>query len=96
VYRWGPRRGHSFSLGIRTTIFKVEIYAIKACIMETIAKGYTGGNINILSNGQVTIKALESFQKNSKLVWDCNKSLEKLAEHNWMQIVWVPGHMEMQ
>jgi hypothetical protein len=30
VYRWGSRRGHSFSLGLHTTVFQVAIYAIKA------------------------------------------------------------------
>jgi len=30
VYRWGLRRGHSFSLGLYTLIFGAEIYAIKA------------------------------------------------------------------
>jgi len=45
MYRWGLRRGHSFSLGIHTMIFHVKIYAIKACIMETIEKGFAGRNI---------------------------------------------------
>jgi hypothetical protein len=42
--------GHSFSLGLHTTVFQPEIYAIKACIMENIEKGYTGRNIYILSD----------------------------------------------
>jgi len=70
-------------------------YAIKACIMENIENGYTGRNINILSDDQAAIKALESFQINSKLVWDCHQSLVKLAEFNLIQLVWVPGHMEI-
>jgi len=86
------RRGHSFSLGIHTTIFHVEIYAIKACIMENIEKGFTGRNIYILSDGQAAIKTLESFQINSKLVWDCHQSLVKLADHNWIQLVWAHGN----
>jgi hypothetical protein len=45
VYRWGSRRGHSFILGLHTTVFQAEIYAIKACIMENIDEGYTGRNI---------------------------------------------------
>jgi hypothetical protein len=72
VYTPGLRRGHSFSLGLHTTVFQAEIYAIKACIMENIEKGYTGRNICILSDSQAAIKALDSFQINSKLVWDCH------------------------
>jgi hypothetical protein len=41
---------HSFSLGHHTTVFQAEIYAIKACIMENIEKGYKGRNIYILSD----------------------------------------------
>jgi hypothetical protein len=48
--------------------------------MENIEKNYTGRNIYILSNNQVIIKALDSFQVNSKLVWDCHQSLVKLRE----------------
>jgi hypothetical protein len=62
VYRWGTRRGHSFSLGLHTTVFQAEISATKACRMENIEKGHTGRNIYILSNSRPTIKALDSFQ----------------------------------
>ena len=48
-------------------------------------------NVHILSNSQVTIKALNNFRINSKLVWDCPQSLMKLAEHNVVQLVGVPG-----
>jgi len=63
--------------------------------MENIEKSYIGRNINILSYGQATIKAVESFQTNSKLIWNCHQSLVKLAEHNWIQLVWVPGCTEI-
>jgi hypothetical protein len=29
----GAQEGHSFSLGLHTTVFQAEMYAIKACIM---------------------------------------------------------------
>jgi hypothetical protein len=81
VHRWGSRSGQSFSLGLHTTIFQVEIYAIKACVMENTEKGYRHRNIYILSDSQAAIKALDSFQTNSELVWGCHQSLVKLAEH---------------
>jgi ribonuclease HI len=93
VYKWGSRRGHSFSLGHHTTVFQAEIYAIKACITENTEKGYKGRNIYILSDSQASIKALNTCQINSKLVWDCHQSLMRLAEHNRVQLIWVPGHM---
>jgi len=66
------RRGHSFSLGLHTTVFQDETRAIKACVKENKEKGYAGRNICIVSNSQAAIKALDSFQINSKLVWECH------------------------
>lgn len=34
-----------------------------------------------------------NFQINSKLVWDCHKSLVILEKQNRIQMMWVPGHM---
>jgi ribonuclease HI len=93
VYRWGLRKRNSFSLGLHIMVFQAEICAIKACVLENIEKGYTGRNICILSNSQAAIKAFDSFQINSKLVWDCHQSLMKLTKHNWTQLLWVPEHM---
>jgi ribonuclease HI len=56
-------------------------------------KGYTGRNIYILSSSQAAVKALEEFQINSKLVWDCHQSLVKLTQHKRIQLVWVPRHV---
>jgi hypothetical protein len=56
------RRGHSFSLGLHSTVFQAAIYAIKACVMENVEKGYTGRNIYILFKSWVAFKALDSFQ----------------------------------
>ena len=60
---------------------------------ENTVRGYTSRNINILSDSQAAIKALDSLQINSKLAWDCHQSLVKQTEHNRFQLVWVPGHM---
>jgi peptide methionine sulfoxide reductase MsrB len=51
VYRCGSRRGHSFSLGLHTTVFQAKIYkyAIKVCIMDNTEKGYIGRNTYVLS-----------------------------------------------
>jgi len=50
--------------------------------MENTEKGYTGTNIYILSESQAAIKALDNFQMNSKLVWDCHQSLVQMGGHN--------------
>jgi hypothetical protein len=53
---------------------------------------YKNRNIYILSDSPVAIKALDSYQIKSKLVWDCHQSLVQLAEHNRVQLTWEPGH----
>jgi len=72
--------GTSFTFGLHITSFQAGISIIQACLMENVEYGYKGRNIYILPNSQAAIKALDSFQVNSKLVWDCHQSLAKLAE----------------
>jgi hypothetical protein len=38
------------------------------------------------------IRALDDCKISLKLVWDCHKSLLTLAEHNNVQLLWMPGH----
>jgi hypothetical protein len=61
VYKRSSRWGHSFSFGLHTTLFQAEIYAIKACIMEYIQKGYTGMNTYILSNNSAAKQPTRSL-----------------------------------
>jgi hypothetical protein len=49
-----------------------------------------------LSDSQAEIKALGNYQINFKLVWDCHQSLVKLAQHNRVQMIWVPGHESIE
>jgi len=58
----GSRRGHSFILGLQTTIFEAEGHAIKACVMKNTEKSHKGKNICVLSDSQVAVKARDSFQ----------------------------------
>jgi hypothetical protein len=60
MYKWGSQKGHCFSLGLHNTVLQVEIYAIKARIMDNKEKGYKGRNIYILSDSQAAIKALNN------------------------------------
>jgi len=53
----------------------------------------TDRSIYIISDNQAAIKALNNFQINSKLVWDCHQSLVELAKHTRVQLLWVLRHM---
>ena len=74
------------------TLLQVEMYTIKACIMENIENGNKSRDTYILFDSQVAIKALKNFEISYKLVWDCYQSLVKLAEYDRIQMIWVPGH----
>jgi len=58
----GSRRGHSFTLGLHTTIFQAERYAIKVRVMENTENGHKGRNIYVLSYSQAATKAQDSFR----------------------------------
>jgi hypothetical protein len=77
VYGYGTRIKLSFSLGKYTTVFQAEVYAIMACTAENLDRNYKNRNIYILSDSQAAIKALDSYQINSKLVSDCHQSLSQ-------------------
>lgn len=59
---------------------------------DNIDRGYETSNIYIQSGSQATIKAIDNFQINSKLVWDCNHFLMKLIEQITVHLVCTPGH----
>jgi ribonuclease HI len=94
VYGYGTRQKFSFSLEKYTTVFQAEVYAIKACASENLDTDYK--NICILSDSQATIKGLENYQINSKLVYDCHQSLVKLAKHTRVQLIWVLEYEDIE
>jgi hypothetical protein len=53
-------------------------------------------NIYIASNSKEAIKTLDNFQMNSKLYLYFHQSLAKLAEPNRVQLIWVPGHRDIE
>ena len=53
----------------------------------------TDRKIIFLSGSQAPIKALNNFQINPTLVWDCHQSPVKLAEHDRAELLCMPGHL---
>jgi hypothetical protein len=68
-----------------------RISATKTCAAE-----YENRNVCILSDSHAAIKALETCQISSKLVFDCYQSCLKLAERNRVQLICVPGYREVE
>jgi len=93
VYSDSPRTRLCASLGQHCTIFQAEIWGIMACANIGIARRYCNKHIVILSDCQAALKALDSNEINSKLVWECHTTLSKLATLNSVHLGWVPGHV---
>jgi ribonuclease HI len=89
---YGPNCRISKPLGKTPSIFQAEVHAIELCASESAKKGLRGANIYILSDSQAALKALAAFKFDSKLAWECRKSLNQLANHNRVTLMWVPGH----
>jgi len=86
--------GHTESvpLGIYTSIFQAEVYAVihGAQILEQF--GVNNKQISICSDSQAALKALSNPKITSPLVWDCIVALQQLSSHNAIKLFWVPGH----
>jgi hypothetical protein len=66
---------------------------IRASVVENPDRNYYRiRNICILSNSQAAIEALSNNWITSKLVWNFHQCLIQLAEHNRVQLIWMPVH----
>lgn len=80
------------SMGKYATVFQAEVHAIELCARENMLRNLKHKKIYIMSDSQAALKALQSRQIKSKLVWDCIQILNKLSTTNKVSIQWVPGH----
>ena len=92
VYRWGSKMGHSLILWLHTTVFQAEIYAINARVMENMEKLHGWEKSVFLLIFKQPLRALK-FSDKLYLVWVWHHSLLKLAKHNGIQLLCVPGHV---
>jgi hypothetical protein len=76
------------SLGKYTSVFQVEVYAIKACMIEKPDWNYRIRNIYIVSESQAAIKFFSNHWISSKAIWDYHQSLIQLIERNTVQMIW--------
>jgi len=53
-------------------------------------------DIFIFSDSQATVRALDSYTTNSKTISECRKSLNDMATHLRINLIWVPGHRNIE
>ncbi|KAJ8956445.1 hypothetical protein NQ318_010759 [Aromia moschata] len=92
VYGKTTRTKLSFALGSYASVFQAEIYAILACGMEILKTAPKRRTIQICTDSQAALMAIESSKVKSRLVLDCKKILNDLASCNRVILTWVPGH----
>jgi ribonuclease HI len=88
----GPGLEKSASLGIYTTAFQAEIYAIIMCVQELLERNYNGRRIFIVTDSQAALGALRTCEVSSGLVLDCLRRANELGANNDLKLVWVPAH----
>ncbi|KAJ8941264.1 hypothetical protein NQ318_016929 [Aromia moschata] len=92
VYGKTTRTRLSFALGSYASVFQAEIYAILACGMEILKTAPKRRTIQICTDSQAALMAIESSKVKSQFVLDCKKILNDLASCNRVILTWVLGH----
>ena len=86
----------SIPLGKHTTITQAETCAIlKACEYLTSHDTHDR-NLNVCSDIQSSLKALNGHCFTSKLTIECIESLKCLSDSNKVNLIWVPGHSSVE
>jgi len=53
-------------------------------------------NIFIFSDSQAALRALDSYTTNLKTISECRQSLNEMATHLRINLIWVPGHRNIE
>ena len=87
-----PTLSISLRLGTDISVFQAEVLAICSCANYCLNNEYSAKKINICSDSQAALKAIESWHFTSKLVLECRNAVQELSRHNEVTLLWVPGH----
>jgi ribonuclease HI len=93
VYGEKPKFKLCRNLGTMATVFQAEIFAILLCLQENIRRNFKRRTILIYCDSQAALKALNSFEVKSKLVWECLQLLNTLSTCNKVILSWIPAHV---
>ncbi|XP_055844735.1 uncharacterized protein LOC129911088 [Episyrphus balteatus] len=93
---FGPGTKLSVPMGQSPSIFQAEVNAIVKCAEINLELTHRNKNIAIMSDSQAALKALKSYEINSKLVLECIGKLNELGKIYKVTLHWVPGHVGVQ
>ncbi|KAM8714804.1 hypothetical protein ACLKA7_001208 [Drosophila subpalustris] len=86
---------HSFRLPHHCSVFQAEILAINEALIFLKNSHAISGTINIYSDSQAAIKSIAATSTKSTSVLKFRKSLQEMAEHFDIHLIWVPGHQDI-
>jgi len=78
-YGQSTNRKLSISLGKHTTVFQAEVYAILACVHKIETQDWPEKYVNICSDSQVALKALQAAKTTSSLVQQAQQALNDIS-----------------
>ena len=77
-------------------MYQAEVTSIQDAMMHIELMKPNTRDINILSDSQAALKALDSCVDNSKIIMECRTSLNEMAKHYKITHIWVPGHLDIE
>ena len=83
----------SVPLGEWASVFQAEVHALTSLANSLAGRGLHGSSINIFTDSQAVLLALEGGRVAANTIVDCRDSIQRLVdENNTVKILWVPGH----
>ncbi|XP_074099926.1 uncharacterized protein LOC141528003 [Cotesia typhae] len=92
IYSSGSKTEISLRLGDTASIFQTEVHAIWACVEHISKLNHRNKHVYICTDSCAALRALEQIEVSSRLVRNCIVSLNELAKHNRVKLLWVPSH----
>jgi len=86
----------SFRLPDHCSVFQAEVKAIQEAMAHLDTSEHHEIDIFIFSDSQAALRALDSYTTNSKTISECRKSLSEMATHLRINLIWVPGHRNIE
>ncbi|KAI8116739.1 Retrovirus-related Pol polyprotein from transposon 297 [Lucilia cuprina] len=82
----------SFRLNDECSILQAEISAIRRAVNWLRYYRISNRDIRIYTDSQAAIKSLTGVFSTSKIVHECRTSLNEMARHSNITLIWVKGH----
>jgi len=86
----------SFRLPDHCSVFQAEVLAVNEVINKLRDYRTEATDINIYSDSQAALKSLLALTTKSSSDTNCRKSLNEIAEQFDVNLIWVPGHRDIQ